>query len=349
MKPLHTIIALAAAAAPLLGETGAPAIDGSKQAFRDLSLISPQRFDSTFTGMYRSFYWGRGYVATQAAEQGEGIEALAFKTTYDFGDKGGWTFRGALAYSIFSAGHCLYGDPPFSHDGARYALQQRIPGFDHLPPQEQEQYIGMLEGKSIKHCNMENEFAVVTALNYGTEKWNVTLGHDFIHGGILGVMAKHYRDQGASVVHEAYITPEFTPYKWFTLGCTTRYSFVGIRGWWFEPYATFRAPIIGSADHLANLKMLAEVQFGMSATADYFRSHYFACKNGSQGYWIRITTPYFLTRNLILTPGLTINWAGKGAMKANTKSEFRAYTSDTSNVPFRTFALVSEISLTYRF
>lgn len=348
MRPLNTIIALAMAAAPLWGETTAPANDNNQQSFRDLPMFSAQRFDSSLTGMYRSFYWGRGLVATQEAEQGEGVETIAFKTTYDFGEKGGWTFSSTVAYTILSAGHCLYGNPPMSRSGAQYILRERIPGFDQLPAAAQEKYISSLAGKSIKQCNMENEFAVVTSLNYAREKWNVTIGHNFIHGGILGVMAKHYRDQGASVVHECFITPELTPYKWMSIGCTTRFSFVGIRGWWFEPYVNFRAPIIGSADDVDSIKMLAMVQFGMSATADYFRSHYFACNNGSQGYWIKVSTPYFITKNLILTPSLIFNWAGRGAMKANTKSEFKAL-SGKHAVPFREFAIVSDISLTYKF
>lgn len=349
MRPLHTIIALAMAAAPLWGETTAPAIDSSKQAFKDLPTLTARRFDSSLTAGYRSCYWGRGLVATQSAEQGEGVEPMAFKTTYDFGDKGGWSFSSAVAYTILSAGHTLYGNPPFSHDGARYALQQRVPGFDQLPPEVQEQYIGSLEGKSIKHCNMENEFAVVTSLNYKHEKWNVSFGHDFIHGGILGVMAKHYRGRATSKVNETFVNLEITPYKWLGIGCNTHYSFSGVNGWWFEPFVNFRAPIIGSADDVENIKMLAMVQFGMSVTADYFESHYFACNNGSQGYWIKISTPYFITRNWILTPALTIDWAGRGAMKANTKSEMKKYSGDGSDVPFREFALVSEVSLTYKF
>ena len=352
MKAIQIILTLALAltAAPLSAlSVAAPVIDSGKLDFQELPTLSKKRFDCSLTAMYRSFYWGRGLVASQEAEQGEGVETIAFKGTYDFGDKGGWTFNETVAYSIFSAGHCLYGNPPFSRSGAIVALRERVPGFDQLSKEVQEKLISSLEGKSIKQCNMENEFAVVTTFKYTHELFNVTFGHDFIHGGILGVMAKHYRDQGASVVHEVFITPEFTPYKWMSIGCTTRFSFVGIRGWWFEPYVNFRAPLIGSADDIENIKMLAVVQFGMSATADYFRSHYFACNNGSQGYWIKLSTPYFITHNWILTPSLTINWAGRGAMKANTKSEFKTYTGKSSTVPFRPFALVSDISLTYRF
>ena len=351
MRIQHIIIALALAAAPAGAAVAIPTHESGRQAqnFLDLPYDSAQRMEGSLTGMYRSFYWGRGLVATQEAEQGEGVETVAFKFTYDFGDKGGWTFNETVAYSIFSAGHRLYGNPPFSRSGAAAALRQRIPNFDSLPQEVQNQYIGALAGQSIKECNMENEFAVVTSLKRESEKWNITLGHDFVHGGILGVMAKHYRDQGSSVVHEFFITPEVTPYKWLAAGCTVRFSFVGIRGWWFEPYVNFRFPIIGSADDVENIRWLGMVQFGMSATADYFRSHYFACENGSQGYWIKLTAPYFITHNWILTPGVTFNWAGRGAMKANTKSEFRTYTGKSQTVPFREFAIVSDISLTYRF
>ncbi|MDO4817886.1 MAG: hypothetical protein Q3986_05615 [Akkermansia sp.] len=350
MRAQHIIIALALAAAPAGAAVAVPVHESNRpQSFQDLPFDSAQRLEGSLTGMYRSFYWGRGLVATQEAEQGEGVETVAFKATYDFGDKGGWTFNETVAYSIFSAGHTLYGNPTFSRNGAAIVLRQRIPNFDSLPPEKQEYLISQLEGKTIKQCNMENEFAVVTACKYTHEYFNVTLGHDFVHGGILGVMAKHYRDQGASMVHECFIATEFTPYKWLAVGCTTRFSFAGIRGWWFEPYANFRFPIIGSADDVENIRWLGVVQFGMSATADYFRSHYFACDNGSQGYWIKLTAPYFITRNWILTPGVTFNWAGRGAMKANTKSELRPLTGKSSTVPFREFAIVSDISLTYRF
>lgn len=349
MKLTHTLFALALAVIPAFGETTpAPAAD----SYAGLPALSKERFEGSLTMMYRSFYSGRGLVATQAVAEGEGCEAAAFKAKYDFGRKGAWSYNGMVAYTAVSSGHTLYGNPTFGRQAAVGLLNQRVPNFSMLPPAVQEQYIAGVQAQHIKQCNIENEFVVSNELKYESpsELWNVSFGHDFIHGGILGVMAKHYRDQGSSSVNEVFIHPEITPTKWLSLGCTTRFSFSGIRGWWFEPTMNLRMPILpfGTTDG-GDIKLLAMLQLGMSSTADYFRSHYFACDNGSQAYWVKLSTPYFLTKDLIVTPSVSFNWAGRGAMKANTKSEFRAMSGDSGNKPFRNFAVVSDISVTYRF
>ena len=167
-----------------------------------------------------------------------------------------------------------------------------------------------------------------------------------MRGCIRVVLSKHYRDNGASVVNEAFVKAELTPTKWFSAGLTTRYSFMNVEGWWFEPNITFKAPLIGTAD---DLKLAAILSFNSSLTMGYYKSKFNACKNGSQAYWIKLSTPWFARKNFIVTPGVSFNWLGKGAVKANERSEYREYTGDKTYVPFRNFAVVADITCTYTF
>ncbi len=282
-----------------------------------------KHFSGSFTLGAETNYVGRGLVATHAAEQGCGTETIALQTKYAVAQESPWSFENILAYKILSEGHTLYGSPEF---GPAYQAHGKV--------------------GPIKQCNMENEFAVVTAAHYTQDRWNVSFGHRFVHGGILGVMAKHYRDQGASVVNEVFVKPEWTPAKWLAVGCTASYSFQGITGWWYEPYVTLKARILGTEE---KTELAALCTFGMSATENYFSPEYVACANGAQAFWIKLSTPWFATDNLIITPSVSFNWCGDGAIKANKVSEFRKYTQNDKYVPFRNFAVVGGISATYRF
>ncbi len=287
-----------------------------------------KHFSGSFTLAAETNYVGRGLVATHAAEQGDGTETIALKGGYAVGPDSPWSFEGTMAYKILSEGHTLYGSPKFP---------ATVPGMDIPHP---------YAGRDIKQCNMENEFVLMSAARYTREQGNVTFGHRFVHGGILGVMAKHYRDQGASVVNEVFVQPEWTPAPWLAVGCTTSYSFQGITGWWFEPYVTLKARVLGDED---NTKLAARLTFAMSATSHYFSPEYNACSNGAQAYWIKLDTPWFVTDNFIVTPYVSFNWTGPGADKANKISEFKQHSQDPNCIPFRDFAVVGGISATVRF
>ncbi len=172
------------------------------------------------------------------------------------------------------------------------------------------------------------------------------MGHQFTHGGLLGVMAKHFRGQGASNTNEVFLSPEWTPTKWFAAGVTTRYSFQGIIGWWFEPYVTFKAPIIGTPE---DVKVAGILTLAMSATADYFNYGDFACANGSQAFWVKLSTPWFVTDNFVLTPSVSFNWLGHGGMEANTISHIKKASRNVNNIPFRNFGVVGSLSATFTF
>ncbi len=292
--------------------------------------LSAKRLTGAFSVGYNSNYTGRGLVVSHSVAQGDSSEFAALQLNYDVGSEGKWTLGTTIAYTAVSSGHTLYGNPRFP---------STVPGTPYPHP---------FAGKHIKQCNLENEFAIVTAAKYSWEKWNISFGHDFVHGGMLGVMAKHYRDQGASVVNEIFIKPEWTPAPWVDLGVKTSFSFQGIHGWWFEPYVTFKAPLIGTRD---NVKVAARCTLAMSATADYYDSRYFACANGSQAFWIKFDFPWFVNeeKNFIITPNISFNWCGRGGMKANEVSEFREHTGDKDMKPFRNFGVVAGVSATYRF
>lgn len=362
MKLHTTLLAAALLCSTAFADAPATVTDSSADA-------SFKRLSGSFNVGYETNYNGRGLVMSHSVAEGDSAGFAALKLNYDFGRQSYWSIDSAIAYRNVPSGHKLYGNPNFGPGLSALAQSYQtlvpiaamnpgyvVPGYGGATAA---QLVAMMEaggmtpelaqkiqGRKIKEANIEPEFAVMNSVKYTREKWNMALGHDFIHGGILGVMAKHYRDQGASCVNEVFIRPEWTPAKWVSVGCTTRFSFQGIRGWWFEPDVTFKAPVIGTPE---DVKLAGMVQFGLTATADYFRSSYFACDNGTQGLWIKLSTPWFVTKNFIVTPSVSFNWLGKGAINANKTSEFRRYTENSSNVPFRNFGVVGGCAATYTF
>ena len=360
MKVRYALLAVAALLSPAFAAETTP------DAFAGVPALSAKRVSGSLTAGYNTNYTGRGLVISHSVAEGDSSEFAALKLKYDVGKKDLLSFESTLAYTTVSSGHTLYGNPNasyatvygqayqgyysqyyngaldkgFSHDAATAFASTNAPG-------DAKKYADANYGKAkIKQANIENEFVVVTAMRYTRPKWNVAVGHDFIHGGLLGVMAKHYRDQGASCVNEVFITPAITPVPWFDASVTTRFSFQGITGWWFEPQANFKAPIIGTAE---DVKVAGMLTFGLSATADYFSREYFACTNGVQAYWIKLSTPWFASKDLIITPSVSFNWAGRASIKANKMSEYRKYSGNPNNTPFRNFGVVGGISATYVF
>ena len=342
MKVRYALLAVAALLTPSFAADSTDPLAG-------VPTVSAKRLSGALSVGYATNYSGRGYVISHSVAEGDSSEFAALHFTYDVGSKSLWTIENTLAYTVVTSGHTLYGNPTFGPTtaaglGYLAAMEAGVLGV----PGALEAYQNAAANTPVKQANIENEFVVATALKYTRPYWNVSFGHDFVHGGLLGVMAKHYRKQGASCVNEVFITPVVTPTKWLEVGVTTRYSFQGITGWWFEPYASVKAPIIGTPE---DVKLAGVLTLGMTATADYFQSYYFACQNGSQNFWIKLATPYFVnaSKSLIITPSVSFNWLGKGAIKANAKSEYKHYSENPNNVPFRNFGVVGSVSCTYLF
>ena len=87
----------------------------------------------------------------------------------------------------------------------------------------------------------------------------------------------------------------------------------------------------------------------MSATANYFDPGHHANANGAQAFWIQLSTPWFITKQLILTPSVSFNWLGAGAQKAAKTSLLRQQTGDATLVPYRNFGVVAGVKCTYTF
>lgn len=277
--------------------------------------LSAKRLTGSLTVGYDSNYVGRGLVISHSVAEGDGSEFVALKTNYDINREKYWSFDSTVLYKAVSSGHTLYGPKP-------YAVAH------------------------IKHKNIENEFAVITGVRYTGKRAHVAFGHKFVHGGLLGAMAKHFRRQGASVVNEAYLTPSVTPFKWLEAGVTVSYSFEGIQGWWYEPYVTVKAPVFGEPQ-TAN-SMLALLTLGMSATSNYFHPEsQGACANGPQAWWVKLATPYFPSKHFMITPSVSFNWLGTGGQKANSIAAFKKI--DRNYVPFRNFGVVAGVSCSYIF
>ncbi len=315
--------------------------------------LSAKRLKGSLTVGYETNYTGRGYVVSHSVAQGDDMMYTAAKFDYDLGKRSKyWSLSSTLAYHIPLSGHTLYGNPDFGP--MHKQMGQKIMGGVAAGMIPADSAVGQqgkkLTSGSIKNANIENQFTVITEAKYTRDNWNVAIGHSFIHGGLLGVMAKHYRDQGASNVNEVFIAPEWTPqgdWRWLSAGVKTSFSFQGITGWWFEPYITAKFPIYGQP--ATEGSVLGVVTLAMSATADYFDNPYNACSNGSQAFWIKLQTPWFVKENFIITPSLSFNWLGKGGIDANKNSEFREFTENPTMVPFKNFGVVFGISATYKF
>ncbi len=322
MKKTFALLAATLTTGAAFATTTAPEPD-----YSTLPALSTERLSGSLTlGASTNYAASRGYVVTRSACGGDGTVFGALKLDYDIGKKKDfWSLENTIFYQVPVAGHNLYGATALFHPQAGYV------------------------GK-LPEMNIENEFSIITGAKYKREKWNVRMGHQVIHGGLIGAMAKHFRNQGASCTNELYLTPEWTPTAWLATGVTTRLSFQGLYGWWFEPYVTVKAPLIGTdkgifSNASQDLKLAAVATFAMSATTEYFNYGDFACSNGSQAFWLKLSTPWFAKENLVITPSVSFHWLGKGGMKANKQAELK----DFGLVPFKNFAVVGSLAATYTF
>ncbi len=343
--------ALLAAAALLT-----PAFAGTSAAVQVTEAAAPaKRLSGLISLGYDSNYTGRGYVVSHSVAQGDSVLNSAVKLNYDLGQPGKWTLGSTIAYMAPCSGHTLYGNPTIGEGYAagilesQYGIPVGTPSDTVLP--NGATYGQMLEGAKqnrIGERNIENQFTIITEAKYAstTEKWNVAFGHNYTHGGLLGVMVKHYVKRGASCVNELFVTPEWTPHKAVAVGMKTSYSMSGLTGWWFEPYVTVKAPIVGTPQ---DPKLVGVVTVGATMAADIFADSYSACGNGLQAVFIKLSTPWFVTDNFILTPSVSFNWLGCGGNDANRRSEVRHATEDTTMIPFKNFGVVAGVSATYTF
>ena len=270
-------------------------------------------------------YTCHGYVPSRVAVQGEGVGMAALQLGYDFGKESAWSYTGALSYKAPMSGHTLYGNPTVTINHPEY---------------------GEVKAQPIGYKNIENEFLVRNGAKYTREKWNVTLGHDFIQGGIAGVVAKHFNHRDHSRMQQVFTNFEVTPVAWFSADINCARAFDTMDGWWFEAHARLKAPIVGSPE---DIKVAGILEYGMSWTANFYESKHNACSNGTQAFWLKLSTPWFVNeaKSFILTPSVSCNWLGKGGMKANERSHARAL--GDKYVPFRNFAVVGDLTASYKF
>jgi hypothetical protein len=201
MKVRNALIA-ALLAAPAFADTAATTTQVDPLA--NEPALSAKRLKGSFTVGYDTNYSGRGYVVSHSVAQGDSVGYTALKLNYDMGKESKWSLGHTLAYHVPVSGHTLYGNPGFGP-----GFQQTAAGIDKLlamgvMPDGNGGYIPMtdaaraeyeatskkLKGK-IKNANIENQLTLMTELKYTAQEWNIAFGHDFIHGGLLGVMAKH--------------------------------------------------------------------------------------------------------------------------------------------------------------
>lgn len=307
-------------------------------------------------------YTLHGYVVSRPVIQGEGYGMGAVQLGYDFGKEGAWSYTGALSYKAPFSGHTLYGNPqtitrdyfasaagiPIAPGSAAWNTVPCIPatvnGNDVKVTPEQAYQAKKHHPMGAK--NVENEFIVRNGLKYTRQYWNVTFGHDYIHGGIPGVIAKHFDGEKDSKMQQLWTTFEVTPVAWFSADLNVARTFDTVQGWWFEAHARLKAPIIGTPE---DIKVAGILEYGMSWAANFYESSHNACSNGTQAFWLKLSTPWFVNeaKNFILTPAVSCNWLGKGGMKANEKSHAKAYGDQYK--PFRNFAVVGDLTATYKF
>ena len=271
-------------------------------------------------------YTCHGYVPTRAVVQGEGYGMGAIQLAYDFGKESFWSYTGAISYKAPFSGHTLYGAPT----KATLNTPNGPMTIDYPMPKK----------------NIENEFILRNGLKYTRNLWNVSFGHDYIHGGIPGVVAKHFDLENHSRMQQVWTNMEITPVAWFSADMNIARTFDTIDGWWFEWHARFKAPIIGSPE---NITVAGILEFGLSATSQFYSPKHNACDNGLQAYWVKVSTPWFVNeeKTFILTPSVSFNWLARGGRQANTQSHAKAYGSQYQ--PFRKHAVVGDLTATYKF
>lgn len=306
-------------------------------------------------------YTCHGYVPSRVVIEGEGYGMSAIQLGYDFGKEGFWSYAGALSYKAPFSGHTLYGAPSVSRsDFASYLAATSKPALNTQTPlgmtvgqawaagaiQNPELEAGYAAHGKMPQKNVENEFIVRNSLKYTRNLWNVSFGHDFIHGGIPGVVAKHFDGESDSRMQQVWTNIEVTPVAWFSADLNCARTFDTIDGWWFEAHARLKAPIIGTKEDITVAGIL---EYGMSWTANFYDSMHNACSNGTQAFWLKLSTPWFVNeeKSFILTPSVSFNWLGKGGMKANERSEAKLYGNHYK--PFRNFAVVGDLTATYKF
>ncbi len=291
------------------------------------AFVTPSQDFKRLSGAFHvgagTAYTCHGYVPTTEVVQGEGYGMAALQLAYDFGRESFWSYNGALSYKAPFSGHTLYGAPT------------------HLRPE--------LGGHpyAMDDKNIENEFIIRNGLKYTRELWNAGFGYDFIHGGIPGVVAKHFDGESQSYMQQYWVSAEVTPVAWFSADIQAARTFDTITGFWFEAHARFKAPIIGSPE---DIKLAGILEFGISWTDRFYSEKHNACDNGIQAYWVKLSTPWFMNeaKNVILTPSVSFNWLGRGGRQANKQSHAATYYGDRY-VPFRDFAVVGDLTLTYKF
>ena len=288
-------------------------------------------------------YTCHGYVPTRVAVQGEGVGMGALQLGYDFGKEGAWSYTGALSYKAPLSGHTLFGNPGYSRDEFAANL-----GYPAAPPAgaSADFDAAYAEHGQMGAKNIENEFILRNGLKYTKNLWNVSFGHDFIHGGIAGVVAKHFDGENQSRMHQFWVNGEITPVAWFSADMNIARTFDTVDGWWFEWHARFKAPIVGSPE---DIKVAGILEFGLSAASQFYSPSHNACDNGLQAYWVKLSTPWFVneSKNFILTPSVSFNWLARGGRQANTQSAAKFY--GHKYTPFRSFAVVGDITATYKF
>ena len=307
--------------------------------------VSAKRLSGSLTLGYDTLANDRGVVLSHSVLGGDGSPIGALKYNYDFGKEGKWSFDGMVYFRDVVSGHRLYSNPNFGGLFAHALVAQKFPSLVPGTP-AYNSALAAVQKTPVKQANAESEWVLQNGFKYTEEKWNVAFGHSFIRGGVLGVFSKHFRRQGASCLNELYLRPEWTPAPWLTVGMDLRQSISGIHGWWFLPDITLKAPLWRDGD---TVKLAAVAKFAMAATADYFNETDSACNNGSQAYYIKLSTPWFVNEHWVLTPGMGLHWLGKGAIYVNKRSKYAMATGNYSYVPFRNFAVVGSISATYRF
>ncbi len=308
-------------------------------------------------------YTCHGYVPTTEVVQGEGYGMGAIQLAYDFGKEGAWSYVGAISYKAPFSGHTLYGNPTMNRSQFAGVMAQKYPAMAGLLPSNHTQTDfegvnlpaaaggGTLEdayqaNKKMGAKNIENEFIFRNGLKYTRPMWNTSFGYDFIHGGIAGVVAKHFDGANQSRMQQVWVNGEITPVAWFSADVNAARTFDTMHGWWIEAHARFKAPIIGSPEDITVAGIL---EFGGSFTDSFYKYRHNACDNGVQAYWVKLSTPWFVNeaKNFILTPSVSFNWLGNGGRQANKQSHAKVFGERYQ--PFRDFAVVGDITATYKF
>ncbi len=278
---------------------------GTQQVVQPAPVVTECPLSGVVNVGYASNYTSHGIVASHAMVGGDGVMPLSVDLAYKLNENE--SIVASLGYTVITSGHHFMQN--------LYGVQMPAPAF-------------------------HNE----TNLNLGwqnkglAEGLTLTAGWELTHGGLDGFFAKYSGKapsfRAHSVTQSFYVNANYDINKNCFVGADLSYAFQGLTGWWIEPYVGYKTELCSCADLVltAGTSVSAGIMDSMLPNA-----------NGAQSWWIKAEAPFKVgVENLTVSPFISLNWAGCGALKFNKQLP-------EGWKPYKNFGVVVGVQASYAF